>query len=94
MDKIFGDFVWDHRKELINIHKHGVDFAEAAAVFKDANRKIYIDSKHSEKEKRCFCIGKTEFGILTVRFVYRGHKIRIIGAGYWRKGEKYYEEKD
>ena len=33
-------------------------------------------------------------GILTVRFTYRGETIRIIGAGYWRKGKKIYEEKN
>jgi len=32
--------------------------------------------------------------ILTVRFVYREGKIRIFGAGFWRKGRKYYEEND
>ncbi|MDD5422490.1 MAG: BrnT family toxin, partial [Candidatus Omnitrophica bacterium] len=30
--------------------------------------------------------------IVTVRFTRRGNKIRIIGAGYWRKGRKYYEK--
>ncbi|MGB4520668.1 MAG: BrnT family toxin [Candidatus Omnitrophota bacterium] len=45
-------------------------------------------------EERFFCIGKVEGKILTVRFIYRGGKIRIFGAGYWRKGERYYEKKD
>jgi predicted RNA binding protein YcfA (HicA-like mRNA interferase family) len=31
-------------------------------------------------------------GILTVRFTYRKNKIRIIGAGYWRKGKEIYEK--
>jgi hypothetical protein len=29
-------------------------------------------------------------GILTVRFTWRSGKIRIFGAGYWRKGQKIY----
>jgi hypothetical protein len=33
-------------------------------------------------------------GILTVRFTYRGHVIRIYGAGYWRKGRRIYEEQN
>jgi hypothetical protein len=37
---------------------------------------------NSADEKRYFCIGKAIEGILTVRFVYRGQKIRIFGAGY------------
>jgi pyruvate ferredoxin oxidoreductase gamma subunit len=35
--------------------------------------------------------GRVADGILTVRFTYRGNVIRIIGAGYWRKGKKLYE---
>ncbi len=94
IDKIHGSFIWDEEKELINISKHNVDFATAALVFKDEKRKIYIDIKHTEKEERYFCIGKIENRILTVRFTYRAGKIRIFGAGFWRKGEEYYEKND
>jgi hypothetical protein len=87
-------FIWDPEKELANIAKHGVGFITAAKAFKDPKRKIYTDAKHSKKEERFFCIGKAEDRILTVRFTYRGDKIRIIGAGFWRKGEQYYEKKD
>ena len=88
------DFEWDPRKELANVKKHGIDFVTAALVFRDPHRKIYIDSKHSIKEERYFCIGKVKDRTLTVRFVYRSGKIRIIGAGEWRKGREYYEEKN
>jgi uncharacterized DUF497 family protein len=94
MDRVHGSFVWDQEKELSNIHKHRVDFTTAALAFKDEKRKIYIDSKHAEREERYFCIGKVEGKILTVRFTYRAGKIRIFGAGYWREGEQYYEKKD
>lgn len=93
-DKITGNFIWDDEKEAANIYKHGVDFTAAAKAFKDENRKIYTDSKHTGKEERYFCIGKVESKILTVRFTYRAGKIRIFGAGYWRKGKQYYEKKD
>ncbi|MDO8663010.1 MAG: BrnT family toxin [Candidatus Omnitrophota bacterium] len=94
MDRISGDFIWDRRKELINIKKHGVDFVAAASVFRDTKRKIYTDSKHSEAEERLFCVGKVGGKILTVRFIYRHDKIRIFGAGYWRKGKVYYEKEN
>lgn len=94
VDKIFGSFVWDEEKESANIRKHKVDFITASKAFKDAKRKIYIDSKHAEKEERFFCIGKVGNKILTVRFTYREGKIRIFGAGYWGKGRDYYEKKD
>ncbi len=93
MDKEFGSFVWDMEREVGNISKHGVSFSTAAKAFKDPKRRIYIDSKHSKKEERFFCMGGVEGKILTVRFTYRGGKIRIFGAGYWRKGERYYEKK-
>jgi hypothetical protein len=31
---------------------------------------------------------------MTVRFTYRDDKIRIIGAGYWRKGKQIYEREN
>ena len=89
-----GSFIWDSEKELDNIWKHKVDFTTACNVFKDPKRKIYIDSKHSKEEERFYCIGKAGERVLTVRFTYRSYKIRIFGAGYWRKGELYYERKD
>ncbi|NQT06118.1 MAG: BrnT family toxin [Candidatus Omnitrophica bacterium] len=92
MKKNQSSFTWDYEKELANIAKHGIDFLAAARAFKDPKRKIFVDSKHSDKEKRLFCIGKVEDKVLTVRFTYRSGKIRIIGAGYWRKGGKYYEK--
>lgn len=94
MDKELSSFIWDFEKESDNIHKHGIDFIMAAKAFKDPKRKIYTDSKHSKKEERFFCIGKVEGKILTVRFTYRGAKIRIFGAGYWRKGGRYYEKRE
>ena len=85
-------FIWDAGKENINIRKHGINFRIAARTFKDPRRKVFTDSLHNEKEQRYFCIGKVNNRIMTVRFTYREGKIRIYGAGYWRKGRKYYEE--
>ncbi len=94
MDIVFGSFIWNEAKESANLHKHGVNFVIACRVFKDTNRKIYIDSRHTSTEDRFFCLGIVEGKVLTVRFTYRGDKIRIIGAGYWRKGKYYYESKE
>ncbi len=94
MDQRFGSFVWYVEKERENIQKHGVDFATAARVFKDQGRKIYVDERHSDREDRMFCIGKVDERILTVRFTYRGGLIRVYGAGYWRRGRRYYEQTD
>jgi len=88
----YGSFIWDKEKESANIKKHGVDFETAALGFKDSKRKIYIDSRHTKEEERFFCIAKVKGRVLTVRFTYRSGKIRIIGAGFWRKGKYYYEK--
>ena len=87
-------FIWDAHKDLINLWKYGVDFATASRAFQDPRRKIYEDDKHGRGEERYFCVGKVGGEILTVRFVYRHGKIRIFGAGHWRKGKRYYEKEN
>lgn len=87
-------FDWNEDKNKENISKHNVSFYFAQYAFADSNRVILEDLKHSQKEKRYYCIGKINSGILTVRFTYRKNIIRIFGAGYWRKGKKIYEEKN
>jgi hypothetical protein len=49
---------------------------EAQSAFLDPVRVIAVDEAHSKKEPRFFCIDR----------------IRIIGAGYWRKGKQLYEK--
>jgi uncharacterized DUF497 family protein len=87
-------FEWDERKDRENQAKHGVSFAEARAAFLDPDRVIAADEEHSRDEARYYCFGRVGDGVLTVRFTYREDRIRIIGAGYWRKGEALYEEKN
>lgn len=87
-------FEWDPEKDLINQTKHGVPFSEAQIAFTDANRVIAEDLSHSHNEKRYYCFGKIGSGILTVRFTYRHSRIRIFGAGYWRKGKQIYEREN
>jgi uncharacterized protein len=88
-------FEWDESKNKSNEEKHGVSFFIAQNAFADPNRVILEDLSHSTiEEKRYFCLGKLGEGILTVRFTYRNRKIRIFGAGYWRKGKKIYEEQN
>lgn len=88
------EFEWDHDKDLANQEKHGVSFHQAIKAFSDPKRIIRIDAAHSEQEKRFYCFGQVDEGIMTVRFTLRGHKIRIFGAGYWRKGKKDYEQRN
>ena len=88
------NFEWDDGKNLANLAKHQVSFFEAQLAFADAHRVIARDLSHSKTEERFYCIGKVQGGILTVRFTYRGGTVRIIGAGYWRKGKAVYEKEN
>ena len=84
-------FDWDPEKDLENQTKHGVAFEKAQYAFADPLRVIAEDLSHSAREKRYYCFGRVG-GVLTVRFTYRENVIRIIGAGYWRKGKQVYEK--
>lgn len=89
------EFEWDDAKSESNADKHGLSFEEAQYAFSDPKRVIAIDHKHSTKaEKRYFCYGKMAGKIVTVRFTFRGEKIRIFGAGYWREGNAKYNRKN
>ena len=89
-------FEWDQLKNLENILKHRVSFEDAQVAFLDASRVIIEDVDHSQHERRWFCIGKAKdkISVITVRFTYRREHIRILGAGYWRRGKRVYEEKN
>jgi len=87
-------FDWDPQKDRENRKKHGVGFAEVQYAFADSDRVLAEDVSHSKVEKRYYCFGKVGDGILTVRFTYRKSVIRIIGAGYWRKGKQVYEKEN
>ncbi|MCP4673418.1 MAG: BrnT family toxin [Desulfobacula sp.] len=88
------DFEWDDNKDKANQKKHGVSFAFAQLAFLDHHRIILKDLEHSVEEERFYCLGNVSDGILTVRFTYRFNKVRIFGAGYWRKGKKIYEKEN
>lgn len=87
-------FEWDTRKDSENQSKHGVPFVLAQHAFADPCRVIAEDGSHSKREQRYFCFGRVAGGILTVRFTYRSGVVRIIGAGYWRKGKVIYEREN
>ena len=87
-------FEWDDRKDAANQAKHHVSFAEAQVAFTDPSRVIARDLDHSRSEERFYCFGEVDGGVLTVRFTHRASVIRIIGAGYWRKGKAIYEREN
>jgi len=88
------EFEWDLSKEIENLKKHGISFAEAVETFSDPDGFQLRDFKHSAVEARFFWVGKSESGkILTTRFTQRGDIIRISGSASWRKFGRLYRER-
>ena len=87
-------FEWHTDKDALNRIRHGVSFAEAQHAFLDPRRVIAADTTHSKHEQRYFCFGRVRKGILTVRFTWRNGRIRIFGAGFWRRGKQIYEKEN
>ena len=58
-------FEWDSKEDQENQRKHGVSFAKAQFAFGDPSRVIAEDLSHSSREKRYYCLGWVEGGVLT-----------------------------
>ncbi|MEA2935156.1 MAG: uncharacterized protein QOD74_1802 [Variibacter sp.] len=87
-------FEWDAAKDRANRAKHGVSFDEAQRAFFDPDRVIAEDLSHSGAEQRYYCFGRVADGVMTVRFTWREGRVRIFGAGYWRRGKQIYEQQN
>jgi uncharacterized protein len=53
-------FEWDPEKDIDNLLKHRVSFAEVQFAFADMKRVIAEDLEHSTKEKRYYCFGRVD----------------------------------
>ena len=80
-------FEWDEIKARINLHKHGINFKEAALVFNDPMALTIFDEKESDsQEDRWITLGQVEGQLyLVVVHTYNDEspscvKIRIISA--------------
>jgi len=73
-------YEWDPAKALTNCVRHGVQFAEAAAVLED-ELALTIRDPFSEDEERWITLGRNEAGrILVVIYAWRGDNVRLISA--------------
>jgi uncharacterized protein len=69
-----------------------LDLSSPSMRFLIQLRVIAEDLDHSGDAPRYFCFGRVDGAVVTVRFTWRREKIRIFGAGYWRKGKAIYEK--
>jgi uncharacterized DUF497 family protein len=73
-------YEWDDKKAEINRAKHGVSFAEAAAVFDDPRALFRDDPVHSGAERRFHVMGRAAGRLLAVCYTIRGERSRLISA--------------
>ena len=74
-------FEWDPGKAAENLAKHGVSFAEAATVFRDALSATGSDPDHSFDEERFVTFAISTAGrLLAIAHTDHDDTIRIIGA--------------
>ena len=83
-------FAWDVKKNIANIKKHGVGFAEAAKVYFDPERLELFDEKHATvSEERWIIVGNVNMKILFVVIIRQADNlVRIISARQATKKEQ------
>lgn len=71
---------WDSRKAVANLHKHGVDFADAGTVLHD-EQAVTISDEGSNEEDRFVTLGMDALGrVLVVVYTWREDRPRLISA--------------
>jgi uncharacterized DUF497 family protein len=78
-------FEYDPAKSASNKTKHGIDFEEAQALWKDVER-LNIPAAHNDEERYAL-IGRIGSRHWTAVFTYRGDAFRIISVRHSRKEE-------
>ncbi|MBL1432746.1 MAG: BrnT family toxin [Gammaproteobacteria bacterium] len=86
-------FEWDEAKNVANLQKHGIDFADVVEIF-DGVMLVQRDERDDYGEERWVGIGTVQSSLLVVIYTERhGDTLRLISA---RKATKYevrrYEE--
>ena len=81
-------FVWNEAKRLTNLQKHGIDFRDAARIFRSFTLTAE-DDRESYGERRYLTLGLLEDQVVSVAHTERGGEIRIISI---RKATKHEAE--
>ena len=79
------EFEFDEKKSRSNLKKHGIDFIEAQALWRD-DMLLEIPARTSD-EPRYLIIGKIELKHWSAVVTYRENRIRLISVRRSRKEE-------
>ena len=86
--------MWDARKAIRNIKKHGISFEEASTVFLDTLSITGADPDHSKGEERWVTFGNSALNkFLVVSHTDKNETVRIISARLGTKFERNLYEK-
>ena len=87
------EFEWDEQKEISNLQKHGVAFADAVSAVADDPLARTIPAEFPGEE-RFVTIGTDLLGrTLVVVYVWRGNRVRMVSARKaTRRERRAYEE--
>ncbi|MEX0617188.1 MAG: BrnT family toxin [Candidatus Woykebacteria bacterium] len=89
-----GGFDWDEGNILKNWEKHKVKHTEAEEVFENKPRFVFPDTQHSKVELRYGILGVTnEKRLLSVTFMLRSNRTRVVSARDMSKRERKFYEK-
>ena len=73
-------FEFDNKKQISNLHKHGIDLQDAACIFLDVHRLDAIDNRKDYAEERRLVIGVVQDRVWVVAYTKRADAIRLISA--------------
>ncbi len=73
-------FEFDNKKQISNLHKHGIDLQDAACIFLDVYRLDAIDNRKDYAEERRLVIGVVQDRVWVVAYTQRADAIRLISA--------------
>ncbi len=82
-------FEWDEQKRLVNLHRHGIDFADAYRVF-DFDRFLLADDRYDYGEERWISFGLLFGEVVAVTHTETDEVKRIISV---RRVEKHEQER-
>jgi hypothetical protein len=87
------EFEWDGAKARSNLAKHRVSFEAARLVFDDPFALDLLEGGGGHGETRCILTGMANGILLTVVYIERGARTRIISARRATRHEqrKYYD---
>jgi uncharacterized DUF497 family protein len=71
---------WDPNKAVLNLRKHGIDFADAVIALEDENALTIEDKFHSEQRFKTLGLGPNLNVLLVVHAEADEDTIRIISA--------------